>query len=148
MHHPFTRPRAEDEALLTERPGEALAIAYDVVLNGTEIGGGSLRIHERELQQKVFGVLGLGEEEARSQFGFLLDAFRFGPPPHGGIAIGWDRLCMLADGCRLDPRRHRLPEDRQRRRSAHRRADAHHRRPAQGSRHRLRPEPKPTRSAP
>ncbi len=68
------------------------------MLNGTELGGGSLRIHERELQQKVFGVLGLGEEEARSQFGFLLDAFRFGPPPHGGIAIGWDRLCMLATG--------------------------------------------------
>jgi aspartyl-tRNA synthetase len=98
VHHPFTRPRAEDEALLTDSPGEALAIAYDVVLNGTELGGGSLRIHERELQQKVFGVLGLGEEEARSQFGFLLDAFRFGPPPHGGIAIGWDRLCMLATG--------------------------------------------------
>ena len=87
VHHPFTRPRTEDEALSSESPGDALAIAYDVVLNGTEIGGGSLRIHERELQQKVFGVLGLGEEEARSQFGFLLEAFRFGPPPHGGIAI-------------------------------------------------------------
>ncbi|HEX4428868.1 MAG TPA: aspartate--tRNA ligase [Frankiaceae bacterium] len=96
VHHPFTRPRAEDEAILTERPGEALAIAYDVVLNGSEIGGGSLRIHERELQQKVFGVLGLSEDEARAQFGFLLDAFRFGPPPHGGIAFGWDRVCMLA----------------------------------------------------
>ncbi len=96
VHHPFTRPRAEDEAILTERPGEALAVAYDVVLNGSEIGGGSLRIHERELQQKVFAVLGLGEEEARAQFGFLLDAFRFGPPPHGGIAFGWDRICMLA----------------------------------------------------
>jgi aspartyl-tRNA synthetase len=98
VHHPFTRPRVEDEAILAESPGEALAIAYDVVLNGTELGGGSLRIHERELQEKVFGVLGLSDEEARSQFGFLLDAFRFGPPPHGGIAIGWDRLCMLATG--------------------------------------------------
>jgi aspartyl-tRNA synthetase len=96
VHHPFTRPRAEDETILTERPGDALAIAYDVVLNGSEIGGGSLRIHERELQQKVFSVLGLSEEEARAQFGFLLDAFRFGPPPHGGIAFGWDRVSMLA----------------------------------------------------
>jgi aspartyl-tRNA synthetase len=98
VHHPFTRPRAEDEAILTERPGEALAVAYDVVLNGSEIGGGSLRIHERELQQKVFSVLGLSEDEARAQFGFLLDAFRFGPPPHGGIAFGWDRVSMLAAG--------------------------------------------------
>ena len=98
VHHPFTRPRAEDEAILVERPGDAHAIAYDVVLNGSEIGGGSLRIHERELQQKVFSVLGLSEEEARAQFGFLLDAFRFGPPPHGGIAFGWDRVSMLAAG--------------------------------------------------
>ena len=98
VHHPFTRPRAEDEAILTERPGDALAVAYDVVLNGSEIGGGSLRIHERELQQKVFTVLGLSEDEARAQFGFLLDAFRFGPPPHGGIAFGWDRVSMLAAG--------------------------------------------------
>ena len=90
--------RARTRRSLTERPGEALAIAYDVVLNGTEIGGGSLRIHERELQQKVFSVLGLSEEEARAKFGFLLDAFRFGPPPHGGIAFGWDRVCMLAAG--------------------------------------------------
>jgi aspartyl-tRNA synthetase len=96
VHHPFTRPRAQDEAILTERPGDALAIAYDVVLNGSEIGGGSLRIHERELQQKVFSVLGLSAQEAREQFGFLLDAFRFGPPPHGGIAFGWDRVSMLA----------------------------------------------------
>jgi aspartyl-tRNA synthetase len=98
VHHPFTRPRAEDVDTLAERPGEALAVAYDVVLNGTEIGGGSLRIHERELQEKVFAVLGLGEEEARAQFGFLLDAFKYGPPPHGGIAFGWDRICMIASG--------------------------------------------------
>jgi aspartyl-tRNA synthetase len=98
VHHPFTRPRAEDVATLAERPGEALAVAYDVVLNGTEIGGGSLRIHERELQEKVFEVLGLGEEEARAQFGFLLDAFKYGPPPHGGIAFGWDRIAMIAAG--------------------------------------------------
>ncbi len=96
LHHPFTRPRVEDAAALAERPGEALAVAYDVVLNGTEIGGGSLRIHERELQETVFGVLGMSEDEARAKFGFLLEAFRFGPPPHGGIAFGWDRLCMFA----------------------------------------------------
>ncbi len=130
LHHPFTRPRVEDAAALAERPGEALAIAYDVVLNGTEIGGGSLRIHERELQEKVFGVLGMSEEEARSKFGFLLEAFTFGPPPHGGIAFGWDRICMFAAAGGIDPRRDRLPEDSQRRRPAHRRADAHHRRPA------------------
>ena len=93
--HPAARRGRGD---LTERPGDALAVAYDVVLNGTEIGGGSLRIHERELQEKVFTVLGLSEEEARAQFGFLLDAFRFGPPPHGGIAFGWDRICMIAAG--------------------------------------------------
>ncbi len=98
VHHPFTRPRAEDEATLVDQPGEALAVAYDVVLNGSEIGGGSLRIHERELQEKVFGVLGLSEEEASSKFGFLLEAFKFGPPPHGGIAFGWDRICMIASG--------------------------------------------------
>ncbi len=96
VHHPFTRPRKEDEALAD--PASALAIAYDVVLNGSEIGGGSLRIHERELQEKVFGVLGLSEEEAQSKFGFLLEAFKYGPPPHGGLAFGWDRICMLASG--------------------------------------------------
>ena len=98
VHHPFTRPRKEDEAVLVDDPGVASAIAYDVVLNGSEIGGGSLRIHERELQEKVFGVLGLGREEAQSKFGFLLEAFKYGPPPHGGIAFGWDRICMLAAG--------------------------------------------------
>ncbi len=98
LHHPFTRPRPEDEAILEERPGDALAIAYDVVLNGTELGGGSLRIHERELQERAFRVLGIGAEEAQAKFGFLLEAFKYGPPPHGGIAFGLDRLCMLASG--------------------------------------------------
>jgi aspartyl-tRNA synthetase len=98
VHHPFTRPRREDETTLVEAPGDALAIAYDVVLNGSEIGGGSLRIHERELQEKVFGVLGLSEEEALGKFGFLLEAFRYGPPPHGGIAFGWDRICQHISG--------------------------------------------------
>src|SRR3954451_16598820 len=98
VHHPFTRPRPEDEQSLVDAPGEALAVAYDVVLNGSEIGGGSLRIHERELQQRVFGVLGLSEEEAQSKFGFLLEAFKYGPPPHGGIAFGWDRTCQHITG--------------------------------------------------
>ena len=98
VHHPFTRPRREDEGTLVDNPGEALAVAYDVVLNGSEIGGGSLRIHERELQEKVFGVLGLSAEEAQSKFGFLLEAFKFGPPPHGGIAFGWDRITQHITG--------------------------------------------------
>ncbi len=98
VHHPFTRPRKEDEQTLVESPGEALAVAYDVVLNGSEIGGGSLRIHERDLQRRVFGVLGLSDEEAQSQFGFLLEAFKYGPPPHGGIAFGWDRICQHITG--------------------------------------------------
>ena len=95
VHHPFTRPAKEYEADFHERQGEALAVAYDVVLNGWEIGGGSLRIHEGELQQRVFDVIGLTREEAESKFGFLLEAFQYGPPPHGGIAFGLDRLCAL-----------------------------------------------------
>ncbi len=98
IHHPFTAPTAEYAADFHERPGEALSQAYDIVLNGTEIGGGSIRIHRSEMQQRVFDVIGLSAEEARSQFGFLLDAFAYGPPPHGGIALGLDRLCALLAG--------------------------------------------------
>ncbi len=98
VHHMFTRPRDEDAPDLETRPGEVLAQAYDVVLNGNELGGGSLRIHERELQQRVFDLVGFSPEDAQAKFGFLLDAFRYGPPPHGGIALGWDRICMLVSG--------------------------------------------------
>ncbi|MDP9407412.1 MAG: aspartate--tRNA ligase, partial [Actinomycetota bacterium] len=98
VHHPFTRPAPEFEESFGERPGEALAVAYDIVLNGTELGGGSLRIHEPELQQRAFAAIGLSREEAESKFDFLLEAFKYGPPPHGGIAFGIDRMCALLTG--------------------------------------------------
>jgi aspartyl-tRNA synthetase len=98
VHHPFTAPLPEWAGKFASEPAGALADAYDLVCNGTEIGGGSLRIHQASVQQQVFDVIGLAPEEARSQFGFLLDAFRYGPPPHGGIAFGWDRLLMLLAG--------------------------------------------------
>jgi aspartyl-tRNA synthetase len=98
VHHPFTAPLPEWISKFASEPGGALADAYDIVCNGTEIGGGSIRIHRPDVQQQVFDVIGLSREEATSQFGFLLDALRFGPPPHGGIAFGWDRMLMLLTG--------------------------------------------------
>jgi aspartyl-tRNA synthetase len=98
VHHPFTGPKPEFEATFATDPGSALAYAYDIVLNGTEIGGGSIRIHRGDIQQKVFDVIGLTREEAESKFGFLLEAFNYGPPPHGGIALGLDRLVALLAG--------------------------------------------------
>ena len=97
-HHPFTSPRVQDERLLEEAPDQVLARAYDLVLNGVEVGGGSIRIHKSDLQDRIFKALGISEEERRAKFGFLLDAFKFGPPPHGGIAFGLDRLSMLMTG--------------------------------------------------
>jgi aspartyl-tRNA synthetase len=98
VHHAFTSPKAEYFETFDTDPGSALAYAYDVVCNGNEIGGGSIRIHRRDIQERVFAVMGLTQEEARTKFGFLLDAFDYGPPPHGGIAFGWDRICMLLSG--------------------------------------------------
>ena len=98
VHHPFTGPKPEYESTFENDPSSALAYAYDIVLNGSEIGGGSIRIHKREIQQAVFRVIGLSKEEAESKFGFLLEAFNYGPPPHGGIALGLDRLCALLAG--------------------------------------------------
>jgi len=98
MHHPFTSPKPEDIALLDTDPGAVRANAYDIVLNGTEIGGGSIRIHDRALQSLMFKHLGFSPEEAQKQFGFLMDAFEFGAPPHGGIAFGFDRLCSIFAG--------------------------------------------------
>jgi aspartyl-tRNA synthetase len=98
VHHPFTAPLPEWADKFVTEPGGALADAYDIVCNGYEIGGGSIRIHRSDMQRAVFDVIGLSAEEARSQFGFLLDAFKYGPPPHGGIAFGWDRVVMLLSG--------------------------------------------------
>ena len=98
VHHPFTGPKPEFAATFHSEPDRALAYAYDIVLNGNEIGGGSIRIHQREMQQRVFDVIGLSTEETQSKFGFLLEAFTYGPPPHGGIALGIDRLTALMAG--------------------------------------------------
>ncbi len=98
LHHPFTAPRSDDAGALSKDPGAAISKAYDVVLNGTELGGGSVRIHNREIQQAVFNILNINEQEAEEKFGFLLEALRYGAPPHGGIAFGLDRLAMLMSG--------------------------------------------------
>ena len=99
MHHPFTAPKPEHEDWLETRPGEVLANAYDLVINGSEIGGGSIRIHRPELQKRMFKALNFTEEQAQSQFGFLINAFKYGAPPHGGIAFGFDRLCAVLSDC-------------------------------------------------
>ena len=98
VHHAFTSPKPDCLDTFDTDPGPALAYAYDIIVNGNELGGGSIRIHRRDVQERVFRVMGIGDEEAQEKFGFLLDAFSFGAPPHGGIALGWDRLVMLLGG--------------------------------------------------
>ncbi len=98
MHHPFTSPKPEDVHLLDTDLGNVRANAYDMVINGVEVGGGSVRIYERTLQQKMFEALGMDEQEQLHKFGFLLGAFEYGAPPHGGIAFGFDRLCSILGG--------------------------------------------------
>ena len=98
MHHPFTSPKVEDYDLIKTNPGEVRANAYDLVLNGNEIGGGSIRIFDRKLQAEMFELLGFSPEQAEAQFGFLMNAFKYGAPPHGGLAFGFDRLVSILDG--------------------------------------------------
>ena len=98
MHHPFTHPKDEDIPLLDTDPAAVRADAYDMVVNGVEVGGGSIRIHDSALQAKMFEILGFTPEKAQEQFGFLMNAFKFGAPPHGGLAYGLDRLVMLMTG--------------------------------------------------
>jgi aspartyl-tRNA synthetase len=98
LHHPFTSPRAEDVDKLTSDPGSVLSRAYDIVCNGTELGGGSIRIHSLDLQRRMFKLLGISDAEAEARFGFFLDALRYGAPPHGGIAPGLDRVVMMMLG--------------------------------------------------
>ena len=99
MHHPFTAPKPEHESMLESDPGAVNANAYDLVINGSEIGGGSIRIHDQELQKRMFKALNFSEEQAQAQFGFLMNAFQYGAPPHGGIAFGFDRLCAILSDC-------------------------------------------------
>jgi aspartyl-tRNA synthetase len=98
MHHPFTAPLEQDLDKMESAPGEVRANAYDMVINGVEVGGGSIRIFDKDLQSKMFSLLGFSEEDAQAQFGFLMQAFEYGAPPHGGIALGFDRLCSLIGG--------------------------------------------------
>ena len=98
LHHPFTSPNFEDIDLLDKSPGEVRSLGYDIVMNGYELGGGSIRIHESDLQAKIFELLGVGKKEAEEKFGFLMNAFKYGAPPHGGMAFGFDRIIMLLAG--------------------------------------------------
>jgi aspartyl-tRNA synthetase len=98
LHHPFTSPTTKEPNILRENPNQALSKAYDMVLNGSEIGGGSIRIHDQEMQATVFDLLGISNEEADEKFGFLLEALKYGCPPHGGVAFGLDRIVMLMAG--------------------------------------------------
>ena len=136
VHHPFTAPAPEWADRFGDDPEHALAQAYDIVCNGNEIGGGSIRIHRSAMQQRVFEIIGLSKAEAEAKFGFLLEAFQYGPPPHGGIALRLGPGLRAAHRRGVDPRGDRVPEDGLRRRPAHRRADADPARAAAGGRRR------------
>ena len=114
IHHPFTAPNWDEVDKLDSAPGDVRSQAYDLVLNGTEIGGGSIRIHRRDVQDRVFRALAIDDVEADEKFGFLRRALDSGAPPHGGIALGFDRICAMLVGSGFDPRGHRLPQDHQR----------------------------------
>ena len=122
MHHPFTAPLDEDRAMLDGDPSKARAKAYDLVLNGSEIGGGSIRIHDSAMQSRIFQLLNISDEDAKLRFGFFVDALQYGTPPHGGIALGLDRMVAHPGGRELDPRGDRVSEDGRRRRPDDRRA--------------------------
>ena len=145
VHHAFTGPKPEFMDTFDTDPGAANAYAYDIVCNGNEIGGGSIRIHQRDVQERVFKVMGIGEQEAQEKFGFLLDAFQYGAPPHGGIALGWDRVVALLGGHAVDPRGDRVPQVRRRLRPPHGGTRADHARAACRSGRRLRPRNPRTR---
>tara|TARA_B100001146_G_C16102926_1_gene400205 strand:+ start:1 stop:891 length:891 start_codon:yes stop_codon:yes gene_type:complete len=98
LHHPFTSPNMDDINIIDSKPGQVRSLGYDIVMNGYELGGGSIRIHNKNLQSKIFNLLGIGNKEAQEKFGFLMDAFRYGAPPHGGMAFGFDRIVMLLVG--------------------------------------------------
>ena len=140
VHHAFTSPKPESLDTFDTDPGSALAYAYDIVCNGNEIGGGSIRIHRRDIQERVFAVMGLSAEEAQEKFGFLLDAFAFGAPPHGGIAFGWDRICALLAGTDSIREVIAFPKSGGGVRPADRRAGPDHPRAAQGGRGRRQAE--------
>ena len=98
LHHPFTSPHPNDIELLNSKPENIRSLGYDIVMNGYELGGGSIRIHDRKIQENIFNILGISKDEAKEKFGFLLDAFKYGAPPHGGMAFGFDRIVMLLAG--------------------------------------------------
>ena len=98
LHHPFTAPNPEDINMLENSPGQVRSLGYDIVMNGYELGGGSIRIHSKDMQQEIFKLLGISDEEAKEKFGFLMNAFKYGAPPHGGMAFGFDRIVMLMAG--------------------------------------------------
>ncbi len=132
-HHPFTSPHEDDMDKLESDPGAVRALAYDVVLNGTELGSGSIRIHRQDIQSIIFKALGMSPEEQQARFGFFLEALQYGTPPHGGIALGLDRIVMILAGADQPARSHPLPQDGQSHRPDDGRAHSRERQAAEGA---------------